>query len=242
MEVPRQPAPVLYVSRNETVQEALQRAADVAAQTFAAPAELLIVILERKETAIYKEVKRACDGAGGVGVVSQCLVAGKAGIGDRSFNKAVDQYCANIALKVNAKLGGAFARARPLRAAGNKREERCAAGRRPRRPASSPSTPPAAAPPAGANTRLVRTPTDIFGACVPRRTMLIGMDLTHPPPGAPTGAGAVSVAAIVASMDENFGHYATRVLSQARAPLLFCFAQPQPLRRRRRAAARAALF
>ena len=60
---------------------------------------------------LYKEVKRASDSF--LGIPSQCLVAERAGIGGFALRKSRDfkevnrrQYCANVSLKVNAKLDG----------------------------------------------------------------------------------------------------------------------------------------
>ena len=53
------------------------------------------------------QVKRASDGL--LGIPSQCFVASKAGIG-RASRGSRAQYTANLAMKVNAKLGGCNAR------------------------------------------------------------------------------------------------------------------------------------
>ena len=52
---------------------------------------------------LYKEVKRASDSY--LGIPSQCFVARKASIGVPQA-RGRPQYCANIAMKVNAKLDG----------------------------------------------------------------------------------------------------------------------------------------
>lgn len=44
-----------------------------------------------------------------------------------------------------------------------------------------------------------------------------GIDLNHPPPDAPRGSG-FSVAAVVASLDPDFGRWTTRVLLQSPGP------------------------
>ena len=52
-------------------------------------------------------MKRASDSL--LGVPSQCFVAGTAGVG-RASRGSRAQYTANLALKVNAKVGGCLAR------------------------------------------------------------------------------------------------------------------------------------
>ena len=52
---------------------------------------------------LYKEVKRASDSF--LGIPSQCFVARKASIGVPQA-RGRPQYCANIAMKANAKLDG----------------------------------------------------------------------------------------------------------------------------------------
>eukprot|EP00884_Botryococcus_braunii_P008833 jgi/Botrbrau1/17951/Bobra.50_1s0045.3 len=61
--------------------------------------EIIFVVLPDTGAALYEEVKRQADSR--LGIISQCLVISK-------FTKAAGfpQYCANVALKVNAKLGG----------------------------------------------------------------------------------------------------------------------------------------
>ena len=66
----------------------------------------MLVCLHRYQCAsagaeLYKEVKRASDSY--LGVPSQCFVARKASIGVPQA-RGRPQYCANIAMKVNAKL------------------------------------------------------------------------------------------------------------------------------------------
>ena len=52
---------------------------------------------------LYKEVKRASDSF--LGIPSQCFVQRKASIG-QPLMRPRDQYTANLALKINAKLSG----------------------------------------------------------------------------------------------------------------------------------------
>lgn len=52
----------------------------------------------------YREVKRVSDSV--LGVPSQCIVKSKAGIGGYGPPRGRPQYCANLAMKINQKLGG----------------------------------------------------------------------------------------------------------------------------------------
>jgi eukaryotic translation initiation factor 2C len=60
--------------------------------------QLIVIILPSDHTGLYSDIKRACEVE--IGVVSQCLVAGKI------IEKGLDQYLSNVAMKVNAKMGG----------------------------------------------------------------------------------------------------------------------------------------
>eukprot|EP00976_Prorocentrum_cordatum_P092436 1188938-Prorocentrum_minimum.AAC.3 len=61
-----------------------------------------MVVIPTKPSPLYNEAKYASDVT--LGIPSQCVVARNAGIG--FFPKRRDQYCHNVCLKVNAKLGG----------------------------------------------------------------------------------------------------------------------------------------
>jgi Piwi domain len=52
---------------------------------------------------LYRAIKQASDSE--LGVPSQCIIARKAGIGERE-PRGQAQYIANVAMKVNSKLGG----------------------------------------------------------------------------------------------------------------------------------------
>lgn len=54
------------------------------------------------------QVKRASDSDRGLGIISQCLVGRSAGVGRNNQPRGRAQYTANVALKINAKLGGAL--------------------------------------------------------------------------------------------------------------------------------------
>lgn len=70
--------------------------------------EMVLVLLERKQTSAgspYALVKQAGDSV--LGVRTQCFAADKAGVGINARPpRGRLQYCANIAMKINAKMGG----------------------------------------------------------------------------------------------------------------------------------------
>jgi eukaryotic translation initiation factor 2C len=63
---------------------------------------MILCILPSKDAELYRAVKRAGDHV--LGIVTQCVVAPTAGITRQA--KGRDQYCANISMKINTKLGG----------------------------------------------------------------------------------------------------------------------------------------
>lgn len=102
MHADRRP-PIIFGDPNrDNIQTRLQQAAEKADQHFRRKAQILIVVLPDNGTALYQEIKRASDST--LGIPTQCLVGGKAGIGDQRGPKK--QYLANVAMKINSKLGG----------------------------------------------------------------------------------------------------------------------------------------
>ncbi|KAL6780426.1 AGO1 [Auxenochlorella protothecoides x Auxenochlorella symbiontica] len=99
---PREFPPVVYPDRNATVYSAVTEAKARAQAAFGAPAALVLVVLPDTGAALYREVKQASDSM--LGLPTQCIVSRKAGIGCPARGRP--QYCANVAMKVNAKLGG----------------------------------------------------------------------------------------------------------------------------------------
>lgn len=71
-----------------------------------APPQLLVFIVPSKDSGFYSRIKKSADCR--YGVVSQVLQAAH-------VQKNQAQYCSNVAMKVNAKLGGATSRALGLR-------------------------------------------------------------------------------------------------------------------------------
>ncbi|OAQ64402.2 RNA interference and silencing protein [Pochonia chlamydosporia 170] len=127
---------------------------DTAIQRFAKgksiPPQLLLVILPSDIAAIYKRVKADCDVRGGL--LNVCVVAKK-------FFNANEQYYANVAMKVNLKLGGQ-------------------------------------------NHYVDKSKLGILSE---GKTMVVGIDVTHPSPG--SSSQAPSVASIAASIDGNLAQW-----------------------------------
>lgn len=88
---------------NQTVYEALATAAKAAwaAGGSKGNPQLIVVILPGRDAALYEEIKRIAACFLHAPVVTQCLQAAKI-----KSDRGLDQYCANVAMKVNAKLGG----------------------------------------------------------------------------------------------------------------------------------------
>lgn len=104
IEVANRNPPLLFAAGGEDFFQLLTRAKSEAQKASGGkPTQMLFVCLPDKNKDRYAQVKRVTDGA--LGVVSQCFVAVSAGLG-RNQPKGRPQYCANLALKVNAKLGG----------------------------------------------------------------------------------------------------------------------------------------
>jgi eukaryotic translation initiation factor 2C len=114
------------------------------------PPKLLLVILPANNAAIYNRVKYDCDVT--MGLLNVCVIAEK-------FARANEQYFANVALKVNLKLGGR-------------------------------------------NQALHSTKLGILSE---GKTMVVGIDVTHPSPG--SSSNAPSVAGIVASVDASLAQW-----------------------------------
>ncbi|EFN55085.1 hypothetical protein CHLNCDRAFT_134979 [Chlorella variabilis] len=94
--------PCIMAPRNASPAETMRRTAEAARQTFNRPCQLVLVVLPDTGQQLYKEVKQAGDSM--LGIPSQCVVSKKAGIGFPARGRP--QYCANVAMKMNAKLDG----------------------------------------------------------------------------------------------------------------------------------------
>ncbi|EXJ96083.1 hypothetical protein A1O1_01209 [Capronia coronata CBS 617.96] len=118
---------------------------------------LVLVILPSKHTEIYNRVKYACDIK--EGLVNVCIVA-------EQLAKKSRQTLANVALKVNLKLGG----------------------------------------------RNHELDSSKLGVLSEGKTMVVGLDVTHPSPG--SAPDAPSVVGIVASVDELLGQWPAQLAVQ----------------------------
>ncbi|KAJ6134543.1 hypothetical protein N7523_000865 [Penicillium sp. IBT 18751x] len=127
--------------------------------------QLILGILPAKDTSLYNCIKQVCDLHCGVRNVN--VQADKfRGDQRKGIVGADPQYCANVGLKVNLKMGG-----------GN---------------------------------QSLRSPDlGVFGD---GKTMLVGLDVTHPSPG--SAGSAPSVAAIVASIDSNLAQWPAEIRIQ----------------------------
>ncbi|KDQ09564.1 hypothetical protein BOTBODRAFT_117083 [Botryobasidium botryosum FD-172 SS1] len=109
----------------------------------------ILVLLSGVDKYIYPGLKKMCDMS--LGVHTVCMLLSKA-----RQDKRQDQYFSNVALKVNAKLGG---------------------------------------------TNHLLAPESMQWLTT-KKTMLVGIDVTHPSPG--SMPGTPSIAAVVASIDDKF--------------------------------------
>lgn len=87
--------PILQADRD--VAGSVQRAYRAAAEAAGRAPQLVLCILPTDDAQLYGEIKRCTDTL--VGLPSQCMLA-------KHIRRPSRQYCANLALKINAKLGG----------------------------------------------------------------------------------------------------------------------------------------
>eukprot|EP01026_Neomeris_dumetosa_P014142 TRINITY_DN1507_c0_g1_i1.p1 TRINITY_DN1507_c0_g1~~TRINITY_DN1507_c0_g1_i1.p1 ORF type:complete len:1050 (+),score=164.29 TRINITY_DN1507_c0_g1_i1:432-3152(+) len=120
MKIPNIPPPVFYLPQNvqipydrmqmfETAKRLCREAGKAAYNLYKSNPEILLVLLPTTSADLYNAVKRATVAASGIGVPSQCFVAEKAGIGGRKGGRSrgvSPDYCANLAMKINVKMGG----------------------------------------------------------------------------------------------------------------------------------------
>lgn len=87
--------PILNANRDiaDSVQRAYKAAADASGQA----AQFILCILPTDDSFLYGEIKRCTDTV--VGLPSQCMLM-------KHIRRPSKQYCANLALKINVKLGG----------------------------------------------------------------------------------------------------------------------------------------
>jgi eukaryotic translation initiation factor 2C len=131
-------------------------------ETAAGSLELLVIVLPEANIPLYKRIKTICDKD--LGLHSICSVGSKL-----AKDRGRDQYMANVALKINLKLGG---------------------------------------------TNQIIEPKNL-SIIDQDKTMVVGIDVTHPSPG--SSHHAPSVSAMVASIDKRLGQWpATLRIQRAR--------------------------
>lgn len=121
--------------------------------------DLILGIMSNTDSGIYNSIKQTCDVTYGVKNVN--VQASKL-----TSDRGLDQYCANVGLKINLKLGGANQSLKNM---------------------------------------------GLFGD---GKTMLVGLDVTHPSPGSTDSAP--SVAGIVASVDKDLAQWPADIVVQKR--------------------------
>ncbi|TPX41949.1 hypothetical protein SeMB42_g02840 [Synchytrium endobioticum] len=120
------------------------------------PAQLLVIVIDKKNSSYYGEIKHVCETQ--LGIMTACVALPNL----QKDPRGLSAYVQNVSLKINQKLGGSNVYA------GN------------------------------------------FDWAQTVPTMMIGADVYHPPPG----SSALSIAAVVASMDKQFTRYIAATRSQ----------------------------
>lgn len=92
----RQNAPIIFGNPG-SVEQSCAQACKKAEEVFKQPAQFLLVMLQSSESRIYGQVKLVCDTQ--LAVPSQCMLM-------KHARRPSKQYCANLCLKINLKLGG----------------------------------------------------------------------------------------------------------------------------------------
>ncbi|KAI9363887.1 Piwi domain-containing protein [Zopfochytrium polystomum] len=160
--IPRDWRQVIIPQRNLSVEDTLKQAnsaAVSAAENRVPAAQMIFCIFERGGVRpVYEEIKYAAETK--LSLMTQCFLS------KHLFNTKPG-VTVNLALKINAKLGGLNAVVEPSKH------------------------------------------LNVLGRPIP--TMIMGADVTHPPPGAD---GGVSIAAVVGSMDAKFAEYRAAIRVQ----------------------------
>ncbi|KAG0302454.1 Eukaryotic translation initiation factor 2C [Dissophora globulifera] len=156
MNVLNKTPPIIYGNPHGNIEELLKSAWIQTGNAVKSQPQLLVCILPNTGTPLYADIKRVTDTL--LGVSSQCIQL-------RHTRDPKKQYCANVVLKINAKLGGI-------------------------------------------NAVLGR---DMMPAFMLAPTLVLGGDVSHPPPGDTTRP---SIAALVGSMDDKMARFAATVRVQ----------------------------
>ncbi|GBC02340.1 hypothetical protein RclHR1_04580008 [Rhizophagus clarus] len=97
MDVPNKTPPIMHASPQGDIEGTLKQAWLRAGNNSKAQPQLILCILPNTGVPLYAEIKRVTDTV--IGVASQCCQ-------NKHMIQAKKQYCANICLKINVKLGG----------------------------------------------------------------------------------------------------------------------------------------
>ncbi|GBC00859.1 hypothetical protein RclHR1_00040010 [Rhizophagus clarus] len=97
MNVPNRNPPILRANPQGNIEESLKQAWLRAGNTAKAQPQLILCILPNTGVPLYAEIKRVSDTV--IGVATQCVQS-------QHVRNAKRQYCANVCLKINVKLGG----------------------------------------------------------------------------------------------------------------------------------------
>ncbi|GBB99129.1 hypothetical protein RclHR1_03420012 [Rhizophagus clarus] len=156
MNIPNRRPPIVRANLQGNTEESLKQAWLKAGNAAKAQPQLIICVLPNKGPKLYGEIKRV--GETVIGVATQCVQSGP-------VKTPKKQYCANVCLKMNVKLGGMNSFISPS---------------------------------------LIPFISD-------RPTILIGADVSHPPPG---DNRKPSFAALSGSMDAKASRYAASIRAQ----------------------------
>uniref|UniRef100_A0A1D1XV91 Protein argonaute MEL1 n=1 Tax=Anthurium amnicola TaxID=1678845 RepID=A0A1D1XV91_9ARAE len=97
MNVPNRTPPIMYANIQGNTEETLKQAWIKAGNVAKAQPQLIVCILPYTGMKLYAEIKRITDTV--IGVSSQCIQS-------KHARQAKRQYCVNVCLKINVKLGG----------------------------------------------------------------------------------------------------------------------------------------
>ncbi|PKY39144.1 PAZ domain-containing protein, partial [Rhizophagus irregularis] len=97
MNIPNKNPPIQYCNPQGGIENSLKQVWVRAGSLAKSKPQLILCILPNTGVLLYAEIKRVCDTV--IGVATQCIQS-------RHIFSAKKQYCANICLKINVKLGG----------------------------------------------------------------------------------------------------------------------------------------
>ncbi|KAF9951047.1 eukaryotic translation initiation factor 2C, 2 [Mortierella alpina] len=104
MQIPNKQPPIAYANPHSDVEGALKKIWMEAGNSVKSMPQLLVCILPNTAVPLYAEIKRVTDTE--LGVSSQCIQV-------KHTRDPKKQYCANVCLKINVKLGGMNAQLAP---------------------------------------------------------------------------------------------------------------------------------